>query len=87
VTLPQLRRVVVVAVVLDAIWQFRRFGLVYNITQGGPGRATEILSLKIYTTYFRFFDYEYASAMAVVLAVVMLVVSIPYVRNALRGDA
>jgi len=84
VTLPQLRRIVIVAVALDTIWQFRRFGLVYNMTLGGPGRLTEILSLNIYKTYFEFFEYEYASAMAVVLAIVMIVVSVPYVRDAVK---
>lgn len=84
VTLPQLRRIVIVAVALDTIWQFRRFGLVYNMTLGGPGRLTEILSLNIYKTYFEFFEYEYASAMAVVLAIVMVVVSVPYVRDAVK---
>jgi multiple sugar transport system permease protein len=84
VTLPQLRRIIVVAIALDAIWQFRRFGLVYNMTLGGPGRLTEILSLNIYKTYFDFFEYEYASAMAAVLAIVMVVLTIPYVRDAVR---
>ena len=84
VTLPQLRPIVIVALALDTIWQFRRFGLIYNMTLGGPGRLTEILSLNIYKTYFEFFEYEYASAMAVVLAVIMVVVSVPYVRNAVR---
>jgi multiple sugar transport system permease protein len=84
VTLPQLRRIIMVAIALDAIWQFRRFGLVYNMTLGGPGRLTEILSLNIYKTYFEFFEYEYASAMAVVLAIIMVIVTIPYVRGAVR---
>jgi ABC-type sugar transport system permease subunit len=73
-----------IALALDTIWQFRRFGLVYNMTQGGPGNATEILPLAIYNQYFKFFNFEYASAMAVVLAVIMLIISIPYIRLVAR---
>jgi multiple sugar transport system permease protein len=80
ITVPGLSRMFQVAFALDVIWQFRRFGLVYNMTQGGPGNATDILPLAIYRQYFRYFNFEYASAMAVVLAVIMIVVSIPYVR-------
>ncbi|MGH3321484.1 MAG: carbohydrate ABC transporter permease [Streptosporangiaceae bacterium] len=86
VTLPQLRKVILVAVALDTIWQFRRFGLVYNMTGGGPGDATEILSLFIYKNYFKFFNYEYASAVAVTLAVIMLALSIPYVFSVVRRE-
>lgn len=84
VTIPLLRPILLVAAALDTIWQFRRFGLLYNMTGGGPGRTTEILSLNIYKQYFRFFQYEFASAMAVVLACVMLVASLFYLRATLR---
>jgi multiple sugar transport system permease protein len=80
ITVPGLARMIQVALALDVIWQFRRFGLVYNMTQGGPGNATDILPLAIYRQFFKYFNFEYASAMAVVLAVIMIVISIPYVR-------
>jgi multiple sugar transport system permease protein len=84
VVFPLLRPIVIIAAALDTIWQFRRFGLVYNMTGGGPGRITEILSLNIYKEYFRFFNYEYASAMAVALGAIMLIASLVYVRAAVR---
>lgn len=84
ITIPGLSRMFMIALALDTIWQFRRFGLVYNMTQGGPGNATEILPLAIYNQYFKFFNFEYASAMAVVLAVIMLIISIPYIRLVAR---
>lgn len=86
ITLPLLKPILLVAAALDTIWQFRRFGLVYNMTAGGPGRATDILSLNIYRQYFRFFQYETASAMAAVLACVMLVASLFYLRATLRAE-
>lgn len=84
ITIPLLKRMFIVALALDTIWQFRRFGLVYNMTAGGPGHATEILPLYIYKQYFKYFNFEYASAVAVALAVIMLAISIPYVRMVVR---
>ncbi len=84
ITIPNLKRMIVIAIALDIIWQFRRFGLVYTMTQGGPGHSTEILSILIYKQYFRFFNFEYAAAMAVVMAIIMLIISLPYIRMIVR---
>ena len=84
ITIPNMRGMIVIAVALDTIWQFRRFGLVFNMTAGGPGNATEILSLYVYKQYFRYFNFEYAAAIAIVLAIIMLLLSIPYVRAMVR---
>jgi multiple sugar transport system permease protein len=84
ITVPMMRQMIFIAVALDTIWQFRRFGLVFNMTAGGPGNATEILSLYVYKQYFRYFNFEYASAIAVVLAIIMLILSLPYIRTMVR---
>ena len=84
ISLPLLGRMFIIAAALDTIWQFRRFGLIFNMTAGGPGHVTEILSLYIYKHYFRYFNFEYASAIAVVLAIIMLAISFPYVRMIVR---
>jgi len=80
ITMPNLARIIYIALALDTIWQFRRFGLIYNMTLGGPGHASEILSLYIYKHYFKYFNFEYASAIAVVMAIIMIIISYPYVR-------
>jgi len=84
ITIPNLTRIIVIALALDTIWQFRRFGLIYNMTLGGPGHASEILSLFIYKHYFKYFNFEYASGMAVVMAIIMMIISYPYVRMITR---
>lgn len=84
ITIPLLTRMIIIAAALDTIWQFRRFGLIYNMTLGGPGHVTEILSLYVYKQYFKYLNFEYASAVAVVLAIIMLVISLPYVRMMVR---
>ncbi len=84
VTLPNLRRMIAIATILDIIWQARRFGLIWVMTEGGPARSTEILSVLAYRQYFKFFNFEYASAMSVVLALILLVVGLPYIRSVAR---
>jgi len=84
ITLPNLKTMLVIAVVLDTVWECRLFGMIYGMTGGGPGYSTQNLSLLVYKQYFQFFDTAYASSIAVVLAAVLLVIATPYLRIALR---
>jgi multiple sugar transport system permease protein len=86
VTLPNLKPMIFVALVLDVIWQARLFGLIYGMTGGGPGASTEVIPLLVYRNYFEFFNTSYAAAMAVTLAVVMVAVAIPYLKTTLRRE-
>jgi multiple sugar transport system permease protein len=79
ITIPGLRKMIVVALALDIVWEVRRFGLIQAMTQGGPGILTEVLSTYTYKQYFQFFRFEYASAISVVMTVVLLLVSLPYI--------
>ena len=72
-------RTLVVALALDIVWEVRRFGLIQAMTQGGPGVLTEVLSTYTYKQYFQFFRFEYASAISVVMTIVLLLVSLPYI--------
>ena len=79
ITIPGLKKMIVVALALDIVWEVRRFGLIQAMTQGGPGVLTEVLSTYTYKQYFQFFRFEYASAIAVVMTIVLLAVSLPYI--------
>ena len=79
ITLPGLRKMIVVALALDIVWEVRRFGLIQAMTQGGPGILTEVLSTYTYKQYFQFFRFEYASAISVVMTIVLLLISLPYI--------
>ncbi|MGH7264252.1 MAG: carbohydrate ABC transporter permease [Candidatus Rokuibacteriota bacterium] len=79
VTLPGLRTIILIALALDMVWEFRRFALVMTMTSGGPGTLTEVLSTLVYKSYFQFFTFEYASAMAILMSVVLLILSLPYI--------
>jgi multiple sugar transport system permease protein len=84
ITLPSLKGMLMIAVVLDVIWECRLFGLVYGMTGGGPSDATQLISTMTYKQYFEFFNTSYAAAMAVVLATIMLTIAIPYLRASMR---
>ncbi|MBW2056935.1 MAG: sugar ABC transporter permease [Deltaproteobacteria bacterium] len=79
VTIPGLKKMIIVALALDIVWEVRRFGLIQAMTQGGPGVLTEVLSTYTYKQYFQFFRFEYASAISVVMTAVLLMVSLPYI--------
>lgn len=79
VTLPGLSTIILIALALDMVWEFRRFALVLTMTGGGPGTLTEVLSTLVYKTYFQFFTFEYASAMAILMSIVLFILSMPYI--------
>jgi len=71
---PMLVPVAVIALAFRFIDALKLFDIVYMLTYGGPGSATEVVSLFIYRTAFRFGSLGYASAMAVVLLVLTSIV-------------
>ncbi len=64
VTFPLLKPTILVAVLLRSMDLLRIFDQIFLLTQGGPGFATETLSLYIYRTAFRFANFGYAAAMS-----------------------
>ncbi|MFR9216848.1 MAG: carbohydrate ABC transporter permease [Ruthenibacterium sp.] len=74
ITLPSLRGVTYLVVTLGVIWSFQVFDLVYNMTGGGPGTSTQTLVLTIYNAAFKEYSMGYASAVAMLMFVFVLVV-------------
>ena len=52
ITLPALRNIVIIVVLLSTIWTFNDFGIVYILTKGGPGGATMVMPVFTYETAF-----------------------------------
>ena len=84
VTLPQLRDVLIVIVLLRTIWDFKEFDLIYLLTGGGPIIATQTLPLMVYKEAFALNQMGGASAVAVLMMLIMLVFMTLYLRKA--GD-
>lgn len=73
-TLPMLRPVIVVCVVIRAIDAFRVFDIVWTLTEGGPARATEVFSVYAYIEAFQAMDFAKGAAAAVIGGVIILVI-------------
>ncbi len=84
VTLPQLRDVLIVIVLLRTIWDFKEFDLIYLLTGGGPIIATQTLPLMVYKEAFALNEMGGASAVAVLMMLIMLVFMTLFLRKA--GD-
>ncbi len=76
VTLPQLRPTTFFASIMLIIGCFKIYDTVAIMTNGGPGRATKMLVTYIYDTAFVNFKYGMASAIAMVLLVIVLIVTV-----------
>jgi multiple sugar transport system permease protein len=86
ITLPQLRDVLVVIVLLRAIWDFKEFDLIYLMTGGGPVKATQTLSLLVYEEAFRLNRMGMASSYAVAMMLVLLAFTLLYLRQTNRSE-
>jgi ABC-type sugar transport system permease subunit len=87
-TLPLLRPVLMVAIVLRLIDAIGTFDQIFVLTRGGPGTATQLISTYSYNTAFQFTDYGRAMAMVVsllVLVVLLSIVAIRMMRKAATG--
>jgi multiple sugar transport system permease protein len=86
ITLPLLRPVIAIAVLLRALDAFKVFEYVVATTRGGPGDATETIQFVIYKTGFQFFRLAEAAAMAFVLVGVVLVLVVVLYRLVMRQE-
>jgi len=77
-TLPWLKQVIVIAIIIRGIEALKIFDVVFLLTKGGPGTSTETISMYLYELAFRQFRFAYATAAA-------LLILIPIVLLALRA--
>ncbi len=73
ITLPMLSPIIFFTVIMGVINSFKVFDFIFVLTQGGPGRSTQVLVYTIYNVAFKQFSFGYASAMAYVLFMLILV--------------
>ena len=76
ITLPLLRPVMVVCVVIRSIDSFRTFDVVWTLTAGGPARSTELFSLYAYVEAFMTLDFGKGSAAAILGGFIILVIGL-----------
>jgi ABC-type sugar transport system permease subunit len=80
IILPLIRNVTLTVVLLQLIFSFKVFDIVWTMTQGGPGEATNVLAVYLYRTAFRFTEFGYGSAIAVIMFLIIFLMSNIYLR-------
>jgi len=84
VTVPGLRREIVVAVVLTLIYALRTFDIVYVITRGGPGLSTSVPAYEVYRQAFVVGAVGQAAAFGIALTIMIMIVVVPISRLGVR---
>ena len=87
VLIPQLRPVMVSVMVILGYISLKIFDLVFVMTRGGPGTATDFPSIYLFVSAFQSQLWGLAAAIAIVMLVVSAVVVIPYMWSQLRSEA
>jgi len=86
ITVPGLMPVILVTLILETVWWFKHFTIVWLLTAGGPINATSVVSIDIYRTAFESFQFGRASAMAVIVFIICLLLSYLYRRLLSKND-
>jgi ABC-type sugar transport system permease subunit len=87
VTLPSLRNIMIIVILLSTIWTFNDFGIVYILTKGGPGGATMVLPVFTYEMAFGAQRLGDAIAVALYMLPPLALVIIVLSRHMRRGSA
>jgi len=80
ITLPMLKPILTIIVLLRAVWMFNKFDVIWLLTQGGPVGATEHLALLSYSTAFSMFDIGGGAAIATISFAILSVAVFIYFR-------
>lgn len=86
ITLPLMKPVLTVGVLLRAMEAFKEFDKPYVLTGGGPGNATEVIDLYTYRQAFVSFKFSYAAAICVVLFLILICCGILYQRVTMEKE-
>jgi len=86
VTLPLLKPMFALIILLRTIFIFRIFDPVWILTEGGPGTATETLSLLTYNTGLKYLDIGYAMSMGVLQVIFMIILANVFLKYTARKN-
>lgn len=86
ITLPLMKPVLTVGILLRAMEAFKEFDKPYVLTGGGPGNATEVIDLYTYRQAFVSFKFSYAAAICVVLFLILICCGILYQKVTMEKE-
>jgi multiple sugar transport system permease protein len=87
IIVPMLMPFIVIATLLGVVNGFKVFDLIWVMTQGGPGRASETLAVTMYREGFIIFKQGYSAAIAVIISLAAIGFSYVYLRSVLEQES
>ena len=85
ITIPSIRNTIMITLLLRIIWVANSVDVIFNMTEGGPAYATQTLSVYVFNKA-NILNLGYSSAMAIMLAIVLCSVAVPYLIFTFRGE-
>ena len=80
ITLPLLRYIIMIDLLISIIFTFQQFTLIWTMTEGGPITATTTLAISIYRIAFQSFDFGLAAAIGTIWLMVLIIFTVLFVR-------
>jgi alpha-glucoside transport system permease protein len=81
IEIPIIQSTIVLVITQMIMWVLKVFDIIYTLTQGGPFNSSEVIANRIYLTAFNQNNFQYASAMAVILFLAVIPVLFINIRN------
>ncbi len=78
ITMPSVRSILSTILILDSVWWFKQYTLVYTMTAGGPGTSTNLISLSIYKTILNDLRYGKGAAWGILVFVICYCIHLVY---------
>jgi multiple sugar transport system permease protein len=86
VTVPHLQGIIGLVLLLEFIWNFQHFDIIYVLTGGGPAGSTQTFATAVYETAFRGYDLGRAGALGLLWMALLMILVVVYVRFADQED-
>jgi ABC-type sugar transport system permease subunit len=86
ITIPLVLPLAITMGLFRLVWSLGSFDLVYGLTQGGPGIATSVLALQIFREGIMFFKFGFASAISVILLILVGIFGVIGLRLFRKAD-
>jgi len=80
ITIPQMKPVIMVALLFRTMGAFKVFDTIYGLTGGGPGNSTSSISVYAYKTLFNDLDFGYGSTIAIATFVIIFILCLGYIK-------
>lgn len=86
ITLPTMKKVLLIAITLTTIWTFNTFNVIYVLTGGGPMDATETMMIRIYHEAFGKYNLGISSTLSVTVFIILSILSVLYWKQISRDE-